>query len=230
VLIVFCVELVALNVDSGKGGDEGTQVSESPPTGDEVDDGGQEEPDTDNPGEKEQPGDGNLAEDGDQNGEEHQPLESKPYELLMYDDVHTLMLEVSEELFEYSSGADGWWFTHKGNGEARFQIVPHLITPPGGMTELVETLLIPYLDGGESSVGREMKIANSTLRGIYVTGENNGEIYEAWVYGLEVEGNSGRAVDFIINYQNEGQKEALYAILDTLDMVTEGTEPIEPEE
>ena len=231
VLIVFCIELVTLNVDSGKGRQQGQQLSDDQTTEDPDENENPDEQGAEHTGDTEPPDVTEPTGNDENSGEQSQPPEGIKHELPMHDDEHVLTLHVSEELFEYTKGEDGWWFTYKGEGEAKFEIVTDLITPPGGITALVESLLVNYLDGGDSEVGGNVKIANSSLRGNYVTGEINNETYEGWVIRLTNEGNSGKAVDIIINYQNEEQKGALYDILDTLELnVLEVDEEIAEEE
>jgi len=229
-LIVFCVELVALNMDSDKGGAQKQQSPESPPTGDLDEKEDQQAPDSESTGDTELPDDTAPPASGSQSGEQSQPPVVKQHELPMHDDAHRLILSASEGLFDHFEVEDGWEFIYKADAEVKLQIVSDLITPPGGLSALVETLLRPYLNGGDSMVAGERQIANSSVRGIYVYGDNNGESYEAWVFELVVEDNNGKAVDFIINYRNEEQKEALYTILDTLEMIDDTDTPEEPED
>ncbi|MCL2152056.1 MAG: hypothetical protein FWH57_03700 [Oscillospiraceae bacterium] len=223
VLAVFCIELVTLNADSSKSGDEGTQVSESPPIGATEGDDGQEPADTGLNGETEPPGIEGQTENGGEGEGQSQTPSGKRYSLLMLDNEHTLIIYADEELFDFSEGEADWLFTYKGGGEASLEIAPDLVTPQDGIQGLAETLLTPYLEGGESTVVGEEQIRNSTLNGISVIGEIGKTTYEAWIYGPLAGGNSGNALDFIIKYQNEEQKEALYEILDTLEMLLEET-------
>jgi len=215
---VFCIELVSLNVESGKDGEKGAQVSDGPPAEGSGENEGPEEAGAERPGDTEQAGAAEQPGDGEPPGEQSQPPEGKLYSLPLHDDVHELALYINEDLFKYNEGGDGWWFTYIEDGETRLQIVTDLITPPGGITKLMETLLSPYLNGGESLVGGSSKIAESSLRGIYAIGEKGNETYEGWVIRLTDDSDSDKAVDIIINYQNEEQKNALYDILDTLEL------------
>jgi hypothetical protein len=224
VLVVFCIELVMLNMDTDKDGDETPQLSSGTTSGDK--DGGneQETPDTGHIGVSEQPDDIEQTGSDDKPDDQEQSPKGKQYSLLMLDNVHILLLNVDEELFDFSEGEADWLFTYKGDGKASLEIAPDLATPQEGINGLARSLLKPYLDGGESSVRGEGTIGNSSLSGVSVIGHMNKETYEAWIYGPLAGGSSGNVLVFIANYQNDEQKDELYAILDTLEMISDETD------
>ena len=103
-------------------------------------------------------------------------------------------------------------FTYKDGGTASLMILFKAI--PLGAEKTAESILDGYLDGNVSNVGGEGPIRHSSLNGEYVVGVNEGETFEAWVH--TVSGDIGRV--FIIRYSDDEQKNALYAILDTLEL------------
>ena len=219
VLIVFTVELVLLNND-GDGGANAPSLSNVSPPGDE---NGPDEPETAN---TEPPDDPDQAGDIDTDGDASTPVTQRPpplgkrYELPMTDDGKKLIIFAEEELFDYEE-SEKWDFTFKGQGNASLEIAYDYVTPPGGIDGLAETFLNEYLDGGESTVGELGPIADSLLRGIFVTGKNDGITYEAWIHEPLDGGEFGLTVVFVINYENETQKNVLYELLDTMEMATE---------
>jgi len=218
ILVFFCIELIILNRDSGDEKTESPVLVNSPD--ENVDnDNGLEKTDTDPPVDTDPP------EETDQNDENNPPEEqnqshaSKQYILPLLDDVHTIVLYADEELFDFTAELEHWTFTYKEDGNASLYIASDFITPPGGIGALAKSILTGYLEGGGSSVRGEQGIGNSTLRGVLVTGNKNGETYDAWINGPFGGGEIGHAVVFVANYQNEEQKAALYTILDTIELL-----------
>jgi hypothetical protein len=227
-LAIFCIELIIVNWGSDSK-EQSPQIAVVSPDrkGEKTD-----EPDTPdaNPDRNQHNDDvpespGNTGDNGDDTEQagNNQGSKNKQYLLPMLDDVHTLELFADEELFKYSEGESQWGFTYTGGGKAELEVASDYISPPGGISELSKIFLTNYLDGGESTVGGEKQIGGSALRGVFVYGDKNGETYEAWIYGPLNGGETGPAVVFIVNYENEVQKTAIYAILDTLEMYTDAT-------
>ena len=224
-LIVFCIELIIVNWNSNS--EEPTpSLSVSSPEGNVEKTDEPEVKDSEPPVSTDSP---EITDDngGDVTQEtENQPPAGKQYQLPMLDDIHTLMLYASEELFEYSEGGEGgdWLFTFLGDGKASLEVASDFITPPGGINALAEKLLINYLDGGEPTVGGERQIGKSSLQGVFVSGDKRGETYEAWIYGPFGGGETGQAVVFVINFANGVQRDAIYTIIDTMEMVAKEEE------
>jgi len=217
VFAVFVIELLVINSGSGR-----SPESEAPPSEGAIED----EPGASS-GQQTVPGavrpaDPGQSPDTDQL-EGAEPPPGTRFELEMPDDM-ILVMYVDEDLFSFnemdSEDVLGV-FTYLGSGKATLQIRFAYI--PQGARVFAESFLNEFIGSGRSSVGDEDSIRYSQLHGVYVTGVGDGEIYEAWIYsfpGAEAE-NAGLA--FVINYQDDQQKDlqknVLYEILDTLDMV-----------
>ena len=209
VLVVFCIELIIINSGSDNLEEE-TVLSNGDPDGDAPEE--QEIP-NDVP-----PGSEGLPSDGNQQGEPNTQPKGKEFELEMLVEEMVLALLADEEMFEYAEVETGWEFRYTGAGNALLRINLDYI-PPQGARSIAQALLDPYVEDIEPTIGGVRQIRGSSLRGIYVAAEKDGETFEAWLHGPLGSGVSGHAVAFIINYQNDTQKDALSAILDTLDMV-----------
>ena len=212
ILIIFTVELIVLNRNSGAAGNSGNRSISSgisTPSGasavaDGIDQALQSSAGSDStPDQNESsPGASSAQSTG------------KRYKLL-YSVAESLILYADEELFEYddTNGSDSV-FTYTGGGDASLRVSFEGI--PLGVEKCAESLLDKYLDGNESSVGDMGQILHSSLSGVFVTGVNDGETFEAWVNGIA---DNDIGVAFVIRYHTDEQKNALYAVLDTLSLV-----------
>ena len=227
-LVIFCIELIIVNWGSDSKGQE-PQIAVISPDGK----GGKtDEPDIPdvNPGGDQHSDDvpespdvtGDNVDDTEQ-AENNRVSKSKHYLIPMLDDIHILELFADEELFSYSEGESQWKFTYMGGGKAELEVASDFISPPGGIDAVAKIFLDNYLNGGKTKVGGKKQIGGSTLQGVFVYGDNNGETYEAWIHGPLNGSETGTAVVFIVNYENEAQKTAIYAILDTLEMYADAT-------
>jgi len=219
VLIVFCIELVLLN-RGNNGRETGPAISDNTPAGNEGAAGEQEAAGA------EQSGDTEQSEDTDQNGNDttqegqKPPPTGNPHEMKMLDDVNTLILYADEELFEYNEGEGVWTYIYKKHENASLEVSIGLLTPQGGVDELAAYIVKNNLDGS-GSTGGEKQIGNTSFNGLYISGEKNGGTYEAWILGPLEGGLESQAVVFVVSYQNEEQKEAIYSVLDTLELVSD---------
>jgi len=220
VLAVFCVELVLLNSED-YAGRPGASLSNGLPDGDEENSNGSEAADAEPPDDSEPPEENGDGDDEPPN-EDDTPSKGTLFEMDMLDNVNTVTLYANEEIFEYSWGEALWTFTYLGDGKASLEVSIGLLTPQGGTSGLTKELAVHYLDD-ESPAAFERRIADSLARGVYISGEKNGETYEMWVHGPLVGGNDShaRAVVFVANYQNEEQRAAIYDVLDTLEVVSD---------
>ena len=220
VLAVFFVELIILNRSSG-GDEDGPSMSDSSSEnpGDET--AGSGTPGTDTPEEPGQNGDPDQSEIVDIPEEPTQPPVGKRYELPMSDETKTLIIYAEEELFEYAVNEFDWEFRYSGSGKASLVIAYDYVTPPAGINDLAATFLTNYLNGGESTVIGKGQIGASQLSGIHVVGEADKETYEVWIHEPFDGSEFGNTVTFVINYENETQKNVLYDLLDTMKMLTE---------
>jgi len=224
-LIVFSIELMVINRNND---DSGTYETISGDALNGNDENGEEPPGNGEALDDSPPPDAIIPENDDE--VIIIPLtDGRKYELTMLMDGYTLVLYADESLFEFAETQREWIFTYVGDGAAELKIAQDYISPTdGGMRGLARRLLTRYLDGGDSLPMGDRLIGASSLMGYAVSGEHeDGRTFEAWIHHLE-ERDRGMAVVFIIYYETESQKDALFEILDTIEMVIE--EPGEPEE
>jgi hypothetical protein len=223
VLVVFCIELIVLNwgndskeqkpqlsVVTHKGNvdkkDE-PEISDNEPTG--------STDSTDNTGSPAVAGDNEneiLQEEG------YQLSTGKQYLLPMLDNVHTLSLVASEELFDFSEQEDSWFFIYKIDRKASMEVCFRIKPPEESILDCTKGFLELYLEGGDATAKGEGQICNSTLVGAHVSGSKGDDTYEAWMQSPLDGTDRGRSLLFVINYQTVEQREALYTIIDTLEM------------
>ena len=216
-LIVFCVELVIVNKENA---DARAEQSASGSADQSVrNDSGEQQASNAKTSKKAQ---SNDEATGNSNTAAPEQKRSQKfgarYELPMFDEVHTLIVFVDDELFNYDEGETNWTFTCTGDEKSSLEIV--LTTLDGSAEEYAEEFLEGYLDGGTATVGGERQIGKSALNGLYVSGEKDDEVYEAWVYGPLEGGIANRVVLFVLNYWEGEQEDALYNVIDTLEMAS----------
>ena len=212
VLVVFSIELVLLNREASGGKETTPPSTNETPTG------------TQKPTGKPQPS-SPQTNSSPPPGESQSPSPSKPpppkgkrYELQVLDvsEKEKLVVYAEEEIFEYSMEEYGYEFRYKEDeGKAKLEITP--LAMPQGAAKAAESVLDGYLDGNKSNPGGPGKIKRSSLNGIFVSGVNGEVTYEAWIYSKEENSNNG--ILFVIYYRNDKQKNALYAVLDSLDII-----------
>lgn len=218
-LVFFSVELFLINRDTGDGGEPGSSIPTDSPNGN--DDNGNVSDDPNSSGA--QGSETSPGQNGNTNAPESpiQPPSGVRHELPMLSDEMTLVLYAEEGLFDYTEGELSWLFNYKGSGKASLEIVFDFVSPPGGFRSLAEKILAPYLEGREPLIGGEGRIRDSQLQGYYASGVSDGDSYELWIHSLLESGDDGLVVVFIIHYENDIQKNTLYALVDTMEMVTE---------
>jgi len=210
-LIVFTIELILLNRDSG-GGEAEPSLSGSTPSEDGATSAG-----SGSSGE-------NPSGTADSNGEPP-PSDGPPpaprgdrHERLMPNDMD-LVFYVDTALFEHTATETEDIidvFSLRGEGPAGLEI--RFVFMPQGVSAYAGSFLEVDFDAAESTVHGEEPIRRSALRGVSVSGTKNGTTYEAWIYMFSDPDLSNLGVAFITNFQNETQRNAIYAILDSLDM------------
>ena len=127
-----------------------------------------------------------------------------------------LVFYADEELFEHEELHDAEILRYKGDGAAALEIIPALSILQG-VEKTAAKYLDGYLDGKESFPGGLGPVKNSSLYGAYVSGVNGKTTYEAWICSV-LENDKDLGIAFVIYYNNKEQKDALYAILDTLEI------------
>jgi len=220
-LVVFVVEMVLLNRDAGEGGATVESRSGEEKSGTESPSGAQGENGTGGTGDENTNGtgfDGDEDRDGNANqsgGIRPQPT-GKLYELPMPGGLN-LLLHAEEDLFEHVMGNNEDHFVYLGEGTAFIEIRFVLMTQ--GVRSFTERFLDEFVGSGGTTVSGERQIRQSTLRGILVSGEGNGATYEAWIYSFPGDAGDNMGVAFIITYSNDEQKNAIYTVLDSMEMI-----------
>jgi hypothetical protein len=220
-LAFFTIELLLLNRE---GAEEGTGPASSVAQEENGDNGSGADPEGQDPAEN-----GAASGAGDENGDsgsqtqEDPPAESERtrFELPMIEEGLTLILYADTAIFEHTEQQDADVFTYLGDGTASLYISFDFITRPGGLRGLASRFLLGYLDNGEPTVTGDGQIGDSQIRGMRVIGEKNGETYEAWIHSITGSTEDGLAIVFVLNYENDLQRDELFAILDTMEMVTD---------
>jgi hypothetical protein len=80
---------------------------------------------------------------------------------------------------------------------------------------IAETFLNNYTGGDDSNFTGEESIQGSPIRGYHVHAHHGVGRYEAWIHRLI---GTDIALVFVIYYENDQQRDALYEVLSTLDM------------
>lgn len=206
-LVVFSVELILINRNQEEG-DSGPAIS----GGAQPEDGENgEEPGTtggDQPGAA--AGNGTSAPAG---GTPPVPAGTR-HDRMMPDDME-LVFYVEEGQFEHTMSEQEDvidYFSYRGAGAAGLEI--RFVFMPHGVSAFANTFLEIDYGAQEITTGGEETIRRSRLRGYFASGTRDGTTYEAWIYtGFEDMG-----LAFIINYEDQAQRNALNVILDTLEM------------
>jgi len=218
-LIVFSIELFLLNRGAGDEG-EGPSLSAEAPDG-TGNDGTVPGSDGSDPADADQP-DGATEPDGTGN----QPGNTRPAptgvrrERPVSSDT-MLVFYTDGEMFEQIDSEQEDVldvFTYKGGGNAAIQISYVYII--SGAEEYAADFLYHNFGVEMAEVGEEDYIGLSPLRGVPVAGANDGIFYEAWIYSLTDPELDKFGVAFVISYENNTQRNALYDILDSLDILS----------
>jgi len=193
-VIVFCIQLIVINrgVDPNEAGLASGSVS------------GEENPDDEDDPE-------NIVTPSPT----ARPLPQGIRRTLLVTPSSRLVIYAREELFEFIEGSLDWWFIYTAGGVATLEITYTLIGTQGIEAHAL-SFLNNYSGGTEAVFNGEEMIQGSGLSGYHVTARHGGEVYEAWIHNLA---GSDLALAFVINYQNDDQRDELYLVLSSLDIV-----------
>ncbi|MCL2391567.1 MAG: hypothetical protein FWC66_03025 [Oscillospiraceae bacterium] len=226
-LVIFCVELIIVNRETTENGSEPTVSADTP------DENGED-------GMSEENGYFDSLEDwylngfGEEDGEFGEIIIPAPrgetrFEMPTLLDDLTLIAYADEGFFNFFEGEYNWLFAYASEGEASLQISFDLITHEG-IRALAGRVLLRHLDdGGQSRVLGERNVGASDIRGYAVISEAEDRTIEAWVHSLTGSPTEAIAVVFLITYENEDQREALFEILDTLEIISDDDEAVDDE-
>ena len=214
VFAVFCIELVVQNRNEGENEESIRSQAGSPPTGPTG---------ANNPPVGSSPSPPVTAPATGQTSET--PKESSPqptgkkYELL-YSEDETLILYADEELFEHDDTGEMADLFRYANDENASLLIS-FVSFPLGAEKCAEDILGGYLGENPAFISGIGPIRHSSLRGIFGTGVNNGETFEVWVHSIpgdDPEEDNDIGMSFVIRYRSNEQRNALYAVLDTLEL------------
>ena len=203
VVIVFCIQLIVINsgVDRvGTGSISGSQ-------GQDADDGD---------------GDDGDGDDGDIQTTPvitARPIPQGTMHALTVSDNSRLIVYARDELFSFEAGDLNWWFRYNGGGNAALEIAFTMLTAAQATSVQTESFLNRYTGGSEAVFTREETIQGSDLTGFHASARHGDEMFEVWIHDPV---DSDIALAFVIRYENDTQKDALYEVLSTLDLVRLG--------
>ena len=204
VLIVFCIQLIVLNrgvdpADTGPGISGGSSGNENPGSEDEDEPNGDGEED---PGSMEQ-------------NTPRPPPQGTRHEIRVTPESY-LVVYARDELFDFEEREIDWWFYYKGGGTASLEISYIMITPIG-VAAHAEAHLNNYTGGTDAQFTGEESIRDAEIRGYHASAMHGGSMYEAWIHTLL---GSDLALVFVIQYENNEQRDALNEVLSSLDMIS----------
>jgi len=205
-LVVFCVQLIVINsgvarVDpgsvSGGPGQSGSEDGDEPPDGENGDDEGSGAAPVTTP---------------------RPPPQGTRYQLIISEN-NILLVYARDEYFDYEEGDLKWLFTYIAGGRAGLEIVFTMIPPAQGGDVSAESFLNRYSGGTEATFTREEIIHGSTIYGYHAIDRHGTDTFEVWIHDIV---GSDIALAFVIRYENEQQRDALYEVLGTLDIIRIG--------
>jgi len=210
VLIVFSIQLIVIN----SGVERANPGSIS--GGSQNNGNGDEQPGGEN-------GDGESGETPDE-PTTRPPPQGLRHEIMLSDN-NRLLIYAREEFFSFEEGDLNWWFNFTGGGTATLEIAFTMITTAQGAAAHAESFLNRYSEGTEATFTGEEAIKGSNIRGHHAIARHGGTTYEVWLHNLD---DSDIALAFVINYENDQQKEALYEVLSTMDLIRMGDVVVPP--
>jgi len=231
VLLIFSVELIRQNRNTdAAGGDGGPSLSGDKQTGN----GGDAGPDSGTPdasGNGDEATGGNAVNSGEASGSgQSRPPAGSPrptpkgtrYEE-PFTENSTLVFYADNELFSLTEPVthDGLGIiVFEGTGIAELHI--NIVAVPKDIKAYAGGYLSMDFGVGQSTVSDEDYIGLSPLMGVKVSGVSQGSTFEAWIHRLSAPDPEDIALAFVINYQNEAQKDLLYDIINSLDIIPAG--------
>jgi len=220
VFAIFCIELVVLNRSDDKEDDAtgGSSISTSSPAGNTA--SGPSGNSSPQPQINAAPSSGAVVEPPVES-----PVESpidrtgkRRYEW-MYSTTKMLIFYANDELFDHTQMDEGDIFTYIDDENATLEVC--LRGLPLGVEACANEILSGYLDDSEAFISGTGPIRRSELTGLFGSGVNNGETIELWIHTIPDGDNDAfndLGIAFVIRYKDNEQKNALYSILDTLEL------------
>ena len=218
VFVVFCIELIILNSEKDNSRGEAVSGDSLQETGDPPD--ATQTSDTADPsGESQPPGSGQP--DGDGRQDETRPIPKGR--------SHTLPMPLSKELVLYADEADFIFsddlgteerlamFTYSDGGESSLEIRFGSVTLEGP-DALANDIIGDYPGGVQITRTGDGPILRSSLNAVSYLGKDDDVTYEICIHNVIESDTDSLAVVFIIHYRDNSQRDAIYAILETMEM------------
>jgi len=127
----------------------------------------------------------------------------------------TIVMYADEEIFDFTVWNLNYVFTYQGAGTASIEILIDYI--PEGLEARAQDILSNYTEGAESTIDGDVVIGRAMLSGVTATAMRGDDTYVAWL-GYLTESDA-MSLELIMQYRNEEQKEAIDALLATLEMI-----------
>ena len=218
VVIVFCIQLIALNTGDRADGDGAVLSGDRGQTATSNVDDNDEDVDNETNGEDA---------DAEPDGGISQPWEapSLPHQGARHEIRPThdtlLAIYVNEQVFSFAENVMNWAFEYTGGGSASLTIELVVVTLQGIAVDAV-AYLNEHMGGfGAEFVGGAGSIRGSQVTGYHATGQNQGQVYEAWFHTFA---HTDLALAFFISYENDTQRDELYRMLGSMQLMGSGVE------
>ena len=220
VLIIFLVELIRQNRDT----ETATGGGEPSVSGDTAGTNGAGAPGDENPA---SPADGVEDNGGDAGGGDERPgtggQRPAPTGTRFEEPVtlnSKLVFYVDTQLFDHVDPEleEGLFlFTFSGNGLAEIHI--RFVPVPNDIKAFAGGYLTTDFEVRDTVVGDEDYIGLTQLLGVKASGAKDGSNFDVWIHRLTGAEYDDMGLAFVIIYQNNAQRDMLYDILDSMEIV-----------
>jgi len=132
----------------------------------------------------------------------------------------TLVFYVDTQLFDYVDPEleEGLFlFTFRGDGLAEIHI--RFVPVPNDIKAFAGGYLTTDFEVRDTVVGDEDYIGLTQLLGVKASGAKDGSNFDVWIHRLTGAEYDDMGVAFVIIYQNNAQRDMLYDILDSMEIV-----------
>ena len=140
----------------------------------------------------------------------------KRYEMPLNEES-TLVLYAEEELFKYSELGDGdMLFEYLDTSSS---LLACMVFVPSSQSILSAGFLNNDIFAEDLTIKPMQQIGRSALLGDFVTITDEEGTHEAWVHLYATEDHGEMGIGFIMNYSDDAQRDAFYAILNSAQIV-----------
>jgi len=131
-----------------------------------------------------------------------------------------LVVYAQDLIFEFEDREFDWAFEYIGGGTAALEVMFKLVTVQGIESQSI-AFINEYSGSMSSTFNGEVEITGTRLSGYHTSVSHLGRMYEVWIVNLL---DSELSLVLLIHYENDIQRNALYQLLSTIDIVAVGTE------